>query len=719
MHPTQNNPIMRLFFAVLISVLSLSPMAQMKDLSLEDAVIGQWTKFRTSSIQGFQWIKNRNAYSEMGKDTLLIHDLDKDTLEILSLSQIVKSHDELGEMKRFPRISWTGPTTFLFSSRKTYYEYNMTEGRSYHLFKLPESGASLDFCDRNYMGAYTDENNLLIATIEGDIKVSDVKIENINYGQAVHRYEFGISKGTFWSPSGSKLAYYRKDERAVTDYPLVDLNSTPAKSNIIKYPMAGDSSHTVTLGVYNLNTNTSFFVQTGQPSDQYLTNIQWGPKEKYIYIALLNRDQNWMKLNQYSADSGTYVRTIFEEKSESYVQPLHPMQFLSNKEGDFLWRTEKSGFDQLYLFNSKEDSLIQLTFGEDVVLDEYGFSQDGSYYYYSRATNSGLGKSIYRVQMDSFKIDTLTELTGTYNAKFHPVGNAMLLSYTDTATPLIQFILDLDSLDRDTLHIADNKLDSLKMGKLKLFQLLSEDSMKMNARLINPSQLDSGKRYPVLVYVYNGPGVQLINNVWRAKAPMWMNYLAEKGFVVLTLDGRGSENRGREFEQVTFRNLGEEEMKDQLIGLDYLKSLDYVDTTKLAVHGWSYGGFMTSSLMLKKPGTFNVGVAGGPVMDWRFYEIMYTERYMDTPQDNPEGYKQASLINKVDSLQGDLLVIHGSVDDVVVPQHSMSFLQAAVSKGVQVDFFTYPMHPHNVRGRDRVHLMQKVISYIEDKLDLN
>jgi len=688
-------------------------------MSLEDAVIGQWTKFRPESVRGFSWVKNKDAYSTVYGDSIIIQALDTSNNQYISLKDIKNAHSELGELKRIPFPQWTNYNTFIFRKDSVYYEYNTEEKRAYHLFVVPREGSNIDFCDQNYMAAYTRGNNLLIATIEGDIPVSNVSIDNIVYGQAVHRYEFGISKGTYWSPNGQKLAYYRKDERSVTDYPLVDLTSVPAKSNIIKYPMAGDSSHYVTLGIYDLARNTNLFVRTGLPKDQYLTNIQWGPKSEFIYIAQLNRDQNHLRLNKYSADSGKFISTIIEDSSATYVQPLHPMTFIPGKPHQFLWRSEKDGYDHLYLYDLTADTIIQLTQGQDVVMDELGFSKNGGFYYFTRATNYALGRGIYRVQLDSFKIDTLSTQPGTHTASFHPESNALFVSYSDTSTPGLQYIVDLDSMSIDTLVVASNKLDSFKVGKLKLFHLLSEDSTILNVRMITPSKMDSTKRYPVLVYVYNGPGVQLIQNARNARAPYWMNHLAEKGWVVFTLEGRGSENRGVDFEQITFRNLGEVEMNDQLLGLEYLKGLDFVDTTKLVVHGWSYGGFMTTSLMLKRPGNFNVGVAGGPVMDWRFYEIMYTERYMDRPQDNPEGYKQASLLNKVDSLQGDLLIIHGSIDDVVVPQHSLQFLKNAVSSGVQVDFFLYPMHPHNVRGKDRIHLMDKVIRYVEDKLDVS
>ena len=228
-----------------------------------------------------------------------------------------------------------------------------------------------------------------------------------------------------------------------------------------------------------------------------------------------------------------------------------------------------------------------------------------------------------------------------------------------------------------------------------------------------PTDFDKTKKYPVIVYLYNGPHLQLVTNNFPASGNLWYEYMAQRGYIVFTMDGRGSSNRGTQFEQAVFRNLGETEMKDQLKGVEYLKSLPFVNAEKMGIHGWSFGGFMTTSFMLKYPEVFKAGVAGGPVIDWTLYEIMYTERYMDTPKENPEGYAKANLLDKVQNLKGKLLMIHGAQDDVVVWQHSVKFLKSAVDKGVQLDYFVYSGHPHNVSGKDRVHLMQKVTDYFD------
>ena len=267
-----------------------------------------------------------------------------------------------------------------------------------------------------------------------------------------------------------------------------------------------------------------------------------------------------------------------------------------------------------------------------------------------------------------------------------------------------------------TLLKAENPYKDYKVGELTLFQLKAEDGTPLNARLIKPVDFDPKKKYPAIVYLYGGSHAQLVSDSWRGGADRWMEMMAQKGYVVFTMDNRGSAHRGIKFEQATHRQLGTAELSDQLKGVDYLKSQPWVDAARMGIYGWSFGGFMTTSMMLKQPDIFKAAVAGGPVMDWRLYEVMYAERYMDTPEENPEGFESANLLSKVKNLKGRLLLIHGTVDDVVVWQHSLSFLKKAVDEGVLVDYFVYPGHPHNVRGKDRVHLMRKITQYFEDHL---
>jgi dipeptidyl-peptidase-4 len=283
-------------------------------------------------------------------------------------------------------------------------------------------------------------------------------------------------------------------------------------------------------------------------------------------------------------------------------------------------------------------------------------------------------------------------------------------------TPNRITLLDAQGKAMKTLLDAPNPLQDYKLGQIKLFSLKNKEGIELNARMILPPDFDAHKKYPVIVYVYGGPHGQMITNSFLRGWPLWYQYMAERGYIIFTLDNRGTNNRGLAFEQAIYQHLGTKEVEDQMVGVNYLKKQSFVDSTRIGVHGWSYGGFMTISLMTRRPGVFKVAVAGGPVIDWRYYEVMYGERYMDTPQKNPEGYEEASLLNYVKNLQGKLLIIHGTVDPVVVWQNSLLYLRKAIDLQKQVDYFVYPGDEHNMHGKDRVHLYQKITDYFMENL---
>lgn len=684
--------------------------AQKSPLTLEDAIMGRWSKFAPERINGLQWLKGENKFSYIEDNSLIIEALDG-SQSTIKLSEINK-HFKEDSLSLFPRIKWTNANSFRFHKGTNYFVYNTEDKSLSELFIVDDNANHIEISDKASAITYTIDNNLYIQDSKKKTHqlTSDVNPNIIN-GQAVHRYEFGISKGTFWSNSGAYLAYYRKDESMVTDYPIVNTNTRTAEANIIKYPMAGMNSHHVTLGIYNLKTEKTIYIETGEPKEQYLTNIAWGPKDEYIYIAVLNRDQNHMKLNKYDVKTGQFVQTLFEETHEKYVQPLHPMVFVKGKNDEFLWRSERDGFDHFYRYSTNGKLLNQVTHGNWVVKDFIGFNNNSIII--SGTQNNALETQIYKSSIKNSKSIVISKGEGVHRATISANGDFILDSYNSLSNPGTVVIYNHTGKIVKKLLQSNDPFVNTELGQTELYTIKAEDGTSLNCRMIKPSNFDSNKKYPVLIYVYNGPGVQLIYNSNLAAAPLWMHYLAnEEDYIIYTVDGRGSENRGREFEQVMFRNLGAIEMKDQITGVNHLKSLQYIDTNRIAVHGWSYGGFMTTNLMCTYPDVFTCGVAGGPVIDWKFYEVMYTERFMDTPQTNPEGFKNTSLLNKAKDLKGDLLMIHGTDDDVVVWQHSLAFVQKCVEEGVQLDYFPYPGHAHNVRGKDRVHLMRKVIDYV-------
>ena len=552
--------------------------------------------------------------------------------------------------------------------------------------------------------------------------------DGIVCGQAVHQREFGITKGMFWSPKGSALAFYRMDERMVTAYPLVNIDTRCATPVPHKYPMAGMKSHEVTVGVYQVATGQTVWLETGLPKEKYLTNIAWSPDEKSIYIAELNREQNEMHLMRYSALTGKKEADLFTETDRCYVEPQHPVLFLPNDPDKFIWQSEADGYNHLYLYDTTGKELRKLTGGEWVVTKVLGFSKDGNKVIFEGTAphpvspnmqGTGMQRYIWETDLRTDDImNCLSWKVGVHRWLLSPSGEYAIDYVSSPSTPRdIDLVRIKDAKVISTLLSAPDPFKSYRMPRIKVGHILAADGKtRLNYRLTLPPDLDETKKYPTIVYVYGGPKVQLVTGDWQNGARGWDLYMAQRGYVMFTVDSRGSANRGHAFESVIHRNLGINEMADQVKGVEFLKSLSYVDADRIGVHGWSYGGFMTTNLMLTYPEIFKVGVAGGPVIDWSNYEIMYGERYMDRPQDNPEGYKNANLKLKAGNLKGHLLMIHGDIDPVVVWQHSLGFLKACVEADTYPDYFVYPRHEHNVTGKDRPHLHEKITRYFDDYL---
>ena len=678
------------------------------ELTLNDAILKRWTTLYPETKSNLQWKKDQDSFSYTQDSCLLIFNEKNNLINKFCLEDLKGIND----LSKFPSIEWVSNHSFKFEHKNEIFLFNTKRGQKpISYLKYPDNCKNKDYNFRQNLLAYTSGNNLFISNSDSVFQINEQE-ESVVYGQAVHRYEFGIYKGTFWSPNGNKLAFYKKNEKQVDDYPLLIISDTTTKQKEIKYPMAGDVSHYVSLGIYDVDTKRTIYIKTGFPKDQYLTNISWGPFEKYIYVAVLNRDQNYLKLNKYDAETGEYIKTLFEEKDEKYVHPLHPMIFIDNKR--FLWRSEKGGYDHFYLYSEKGKLIKKVTSGNIVVKDFIGYKNETIYF--SAYSPDGLDIHLYSFSLDKKNKKSQKSLTkkfpGVHKLKMSPSGNFFIDEFSNLKLPRLIQIINTRGDHMYNLLDAQNPLEGYDLGDIELLQIETENNVLLNARMVKPFNFDENQSYPVLIYVYNGPQIQLLTNSWILRTPLWMCFLANKGYLVFTIDGRGSENRGKEFEQIIFRELGKIEMEDQIKGYNYLTSLPYVDKDRIALHGWSYGGFMITNLLLTYPDLFTCGVAGGPVIDWSLYEIMYTERYMDTPIDNTDGYQATNLKNKSQALKKPLLMIHGLMDDVVVIQHSLKFVEECVDKNIPIDYFVYPNHAHNVRGKDRLHLMNKVINYI-------
>lgn len=712
-----------LFFLTASLLLSGRSSAQRKKLSIEDAVIGQWRELYPETLSRLSWIPETDSYYFLEGNNLQKQQVNSDEpqniITLSELNQTLGLTDKDEQLGYFPPFSWLDSETIQFKFNDTWYQVNLEKPALIGKTQIDEQAQNEDFSDASDYFAYTKENNLYLASFYGDSRqITDEPNSGIVCGQEVHRREFGIHTGTFWSPGGQKLAFYRKDETMVTDYPLVDITSRVAEYQPEKYPMAGMKSHHVTIGIYDLQSENTLYLKTGKPADKYLTSVTWGPDGEFLYVAVLNRDQDHLKLNKYSAQDGSLVKTLLEEKDERYVEPQMPLIFLPANPDRFIWMSRRDGFNHMYLYNTKGELIKQLTKGSwEVNNDFIEFGSKGKYVYFSANHPTPIERHTFRVNLKNSKISQITKEPGYHLSQLSGEGDYLIDNYSSMDQPrTIEIINDSGEKEKQLL-VAENPLKNYELGEAEISTLKSPDGeTDLYYRLIKPADFDPSKKYPAIVYVYGGPHAQLVQNRWLGGARMWQYYMAQEGYVMLTLDNRGSANRGMEFESIIHRNLGVHELADQMKGVELLKSLDYIDTNRLGVHGWSYGGFMTTSLMLKELNTFKVGVAGGPVIDWNYYEIMYGERYMDTPQDNPEGYENANLKHYVNNLEGRLMLIHGYIDNVVVPQHSLSFIRECVKNDVSLDFFFYPRHEHNVRGMDRIHLMKKVTRYFEDHL---
>ena len=652
--------------------------------------------------------------------------------KILTMEEAILSRDVYPQRSW---ASWIDDDTFKFYRDKIWYETDVNSTAEKELAMkislnadlvtraLPEGASSITRSTDGESIAFTIDKSLYyIDSLRHVYPIALSENGNITYGQTVSRNEFGINGGIFWSPDSKKIAFYRKDETLVTDFPLLDITTRTGSLKNIKYPMNGMSSENVRLGIYSVTANTTVYVEVDDFGyDQYLTNITWSPDSRHIFIQVLDRAQKNMRLNMYRASDGRFEKTILTEKDERYVEPLDPLHWLSGTD-KFIYRTEaRDGYRSLYLCDTT-GNVLRLT---DVAADVQFVAENGKSVFYSSAEVSPAENHIFRIDLNINRKGVvkkgapvrLTFEEGWHTAQFNESRTWFLDSWSSFNVPGRTVLRSADGKSSRDIFTAPDPLEDYAMGEVSFGTVKSADGRFENHyRLYKPLGFDPAKKYPVILYVYGGPHSQMVNDTWLGQVRMWELYMAQHGYIVYVQDNRGTENHGAEYEKVIHKYCGQAEMADQMVGIEALKTLPYVDRDRIGVHGWSYGGYMTISLMTNYPETFKVGVAGGPVIDWKWYEVMYGERYMETADSNPEGFKETSLIGKAKDLKGKLLICQGAIDNTVVWEHSLSFIRECIKNNVQVDYFPYPCAEHNVFGKDRVHLMDKVTMYFEDYL---
>ncbi len=718
-----NNKALRVLTLLALITLSTTLMAQ-KQFTLEDLNFGGTNyKNMTPGDRTLLWWGDRLVHVEAsacytvnlanGKESTLL------TAADLNRSIEAAGGDETATLQGAVSFPYPDQPLALVTGTKAYTLYNFKTRRVE--CRIAKTG--------NEQAVAWDAKSRLLACVTGDnLYVGGKQLttdgsRDIVYGQSVHRNEWGIDGGLFWSPDGKLLAYYRMDQSMVTDYPEVNIPEVDDSTHRIatpapeKYPMAGQASHKVTILVYNTASGRSVQLQAGDPTDRYFTNVAWSPDSKTIYVFELNRDQNDCRLVSYDATTGGKIAELYRETDPKYVEPLHPIVFLPWNADQFILQSQKDGYNHLYLMDKSGHEIKQLTSGKWVVEQLVGFNpQQRSVIIASNELNP-LQRNLFAVDLNTGRRTLLGSDTGWHTPALSASGRYLVDKYQAPDVPRHIDIVNVDNGRKLAYYDAPDPWAGYTVPTYECGTIKAADGVTpLYYRMVKPAHFDPAKKYPTVVYVYGGPHAHNVDAGWHWRSRSWETYMAQRGYVLFILDNRGSENRGRDFEQATYRQLGQEEMKDQMKGVEFLRTLPYVDTTRLGVHGWSFGGFMTISLMTNYPDVFKVGVAGGPVIDWKWYEVMYGERYMDTPQSNPEGYAKTSLLPKAKDLKGKLQIIIGYNDPTVVPQHALTFLKACIEAGTQPDFFTYPGQGHNMRGHQSVHLHERITQYFDDYL---
>lgn len=718
-----NNKALRVLTLLALITLSTTLMAQ-KQFTLEDLNFGGTNyKNMTPGDRTLLWWGDRLVHVEAsacytvnpsnGKESLLL------TAADLNRSIEAAGGDETATLQGAVSFPYPDQPLALVTGTKAYTLYNFKTRRVECRIAKTGNEQAVAWNAKSRLLACVTGDNLYV----GGKQLTTDGSRDIVYGQSVHRNEWGIDGGLFWSPDGKLLAYYRMDQSMVTDYPEVNIPEVDDSTHRIatpapeKYPMAGQASHKVTILVYNTASGRSVQLQAGDPTDRYFTNVAWSPDSKTIYVFELNRDQNDCRLVSYDATTGGKIAELYRETDPKYVEPLHPIVFLPWNADQFILQSQKDGYNHLYLMDKSGHEIKQLTSGKWVVEQLVGFNPQHQSVVIASNELNPLQRNLFAVDLNTGRRTLLGSDTGWHTPALSASGRYLVDKYQAPDVPRHIDIVNVDNGRKLAYYDAPDPWAGYTVPTYECGTIKAADGVTpLYYRMVKPAHFDPAKKYPTVVYVYGGPHAHNVDAGWHWRSRSWETYMAQRGYVLFILDNRGSENRGRDFEQATYRQLGQEEMKDQMKGVEFLRTLPYVDTTRLGVHGWSFGGFMTISLMTNYPDVFKVGVAGGPVIDWKWYEVMYGERYMDTPQSNPEGYAKTSLLPKAKDLKGKLQIIIGYNDPTVVPQHALTFLKACIEAGTQPDFFTYPGQGHNMRGHQSVHLHERITQYFDDYL---
>ena len=709
---------------------SFSIVAQ-QNISLEEIWGGA---FRTKSMDELKSMKNSNQYTVLDFDrnsrSMQIDLYDFATLEKVSTLLNTKDFPELSSIDSY---SFDKKETKILIATNSNRIFRHSFTADYLIYDIPSKKLT-KFTDKQIQEptfssdgskiAYAYENNLFVYDVvtQSHLQITkDGKKNAIINGITdwVYEEEFAFVKAFDWNTSGNKIAFIRFDETNVPEFSMdVYGQSLYPTQTVFKYPKAGETNASVSLHLYDLKTNQTTKVNLGNYSDFYIARMQWTNDENIVSAQVLNRHQNSLDLHFIDATTAK-TSIVLNEKDKAYVDITDNLTFL--KDNSFIWTSEKDGFNHIYYYDKAGKLKNQVTSGPWEVTSYYGFDEKNKIIYYQSVENGSINRDIYSIKIDGKGKTHLSLNVGTNDATFSPNFDYFINSYSSaTKAPLYTLNESKKGTTLKTIvsnEELENKLAKYAISNKEFTTITTEKGNVLNAWIIKPTNFDDSKKYPVFMYQYSGPGSQQVANQWNSANDYWFYMLAQKGYIIACVDGRGTGYKGASFKKVTYKELGKYEVEDQIDAAKIIGNYPYADASRIGIFGWSYGGFMSSNCILKGNDVFKTAIAVAPVTSWRYYDSIYTERYMQTPQENASGYDENSPINHVEKLKGNFLLVHGTADDNVHVQNSMKMIEALVQANKQFDWAIYPDKNHGIYGgKTRLQLYTKMTNFILEKL---
>lgn len=701
----------KIFTANLLVFIALSLSAQ-SSLSIDDYLN---RRYSPDSLHYIQWIQRSDDFTYVNNKILYQENVKSNKPKAILTLDELKSATGL-EIMYFPLYKWVNEREILIQASNILYYFDTKSKTVKRRLELPQNASDLDF-SRNGSIAFVVDSNLYVADPSKKIlQITDTKRLG-SAGLNAYRREFGCSKGTFWNRSSTKIAFYEKSDEDLKAYPFVDYSVQPAKVTWYRYPFAGQKNEKVKIGIYNLVDSTISYLNLTK-GDIYYTGLTWHPDGNSIFITEVTRNQKKATLVEYDVKSGEKIREVFSEESEIYVEPEYPMMMVASKNTEFIWLSRRDGYRHLYIYDIEGELLNPLTTGEWEVTQILGFDDKYTNVYFI-GTEEGdyLNKYIYKADVISWKVTKLSKVEGVHSGIVNGNGYVIDLN-SNMEVPYSAHLLDPKGVELRKIKQSKSPIDNKLQPKIETGSFRAADGKtELPYSIFKPADFDESKKYPAIMYVYGGPHVQLVQNCWMTTSKWFsLAYLASKGYIVFVADNRGSDCRGFQFESITHKQLGKIEAEDQLKALETLNKLKYVDSERIGIMGASYGGFMSLTMLCDYPEHFKAGVSSFPVTDWSMYEIMYTERYMETPETNYQGYFDSNVINKVKNLTSATLVISGGQDNVTVNQHAKSFVNKCIELDKPIEHFEYSKHEHGVSRADFDHYLKKIEHFFEKNL---